>query len=350
MKWPYLRILMILILAWFSEAKQQKKNLEKVLHEVIASLLLDETLDRHPRSNDTLSTHASSTQSTKTTIYNYWLLPSNYVSMTPTKMTTEGLNYWLDRMPPSGPVLSGIEKLKDQIRFQALVKKTNSEFIAFLNKLIEDKKIELNEEDKEIQDEYAELNRTREALFRAYNRQLPDKKIEELRRKLTEKALQYKELMSMHRLRRLTRGIHLDAPWIDINYPGGAIHESLREKKSRNEFYESDMDGVPDEVSSVVSSKAHLRNDVRVIKRVHGARYKGNTKRTPNASTMSVSEILWKSLGKYLPFSGRNIANFAASIPLEFQYRVGKDVAQITFTAGDSKDSTTQSLDGSKNT
>ncbi|XP_066909780.1 uncharacterized protein [Halyomorpha halys] len=357
MKWSYLRgVLILLVLGRFSEAKQRKKNLEKVLHEVIASLLLDENLDRHPRSNGTLSKLISCNQSANTTIYNYWLLPSNTISTptstpttTKTKSSTEMLNYWLDRMPPFSPAGSSIEKLKDQIRFQALVKKTNLEFISFLNKLIEDKKMELNEEDKEIKDEYAELNRTREALFRAYNRQLPDKRLEDLRRKLSEKEVQYRELMSMHRLRRMTRDLHLDTPWININYPGGVIRESLRRKKSRNEFYESYMDSAPGEVSSVVSNDSYLRIDDSDETVSHKTGSKGTKKYTPKTSTMSLGDILWKSLGKYLPFSGKNHANFN-SIPLEVHYRVGKDVAHLTIRVGDSEEATTQQLDGLRNT
>ncbi|XP_066909781.1 uncharacterized protein [Halyomorpha halys] len=289
-----------------------------------------------------------------TTIYNYWLLHSIPVSTTTTtktgtKSSTEMLNYWLDRMPPSSSVPSRFEKLNYKKRFQALVKKTNLEFISFLNKLIEDKKMELNEEDKEIKDEYAELNRTREALFRAYNRQLPDKRLEDLRRKLSEKEVQYRELMSMHRLRRMTRDLHLDTPWININYPGGVIRESLRRKKSRNEFYESYMDSAPGEVSSVVSNDSYLRIDDSDETVSHKTGSKGTKKYTPKTSTMSLGDILWKSLGKYLPFSGKNHANFN-SIPLEVHYRVGKDVAHLTIRVGDSEEATTQQLDGLRNT
>lgn len=281
------------------QVKNECDKLSKIeVKDLISTLLKLEQLNRHPRSNESLNEDESvrSEEISSSTVYNYWLLPK--ISLPPQKLSKKEVKHIQSTERPiqteKGHDQPKLEKLRDEIRYKSLVKKTNKEFLAFLDKLIEDKKVELEQDDKQIKDEYEELNRTREALIHAYSHQRYNK-IDELKRRLAEKEALYEQLMTLNRLRRCPRSLRLDYPWINVNIPGNCVRQSMRLKSSDGE-----LDDDNDDRSMVTGT-----------------------------STLSTKELVWTSLRKFLPFQKGSLTE-GSGVPLQVQYRVRKDVTSIT--------------------
>lgn len=280
------------------EGKRSERNVQR-LSDIINTLL---DLDRLPRQTGSRGTTVKVTPreavvGSSTGVFNYWL-SQRTSGVAERDLRGSQASGSVDRVATSlaNQTQSKLEKLREEIRYQSLVKKTNQEFLSYLNKVIADKKAELEKEDEEIKAEYEELNRTRKALFDAYGRQSTDlERMEGLRTEVAEKEGLYEQLLRRRVSPRFSRGVRFGSPWVNIHYPGNSIVASLRSAEHTLPIQETSDDDEDEQ----------------------------------ETTTLHIKDLLWNSLRKFLPFQ-KEAYSPDGSLPLEIHYRVGKDIAHIT--------------------